>query len=67
MHVDEARTRYPTVSLNDPESLRLVKFADGGNPLATNANISVIPWIPGTIYYTTPANDKVKHFLPLCF
>ena len=64
MHVNEAWGHHPTISLNDPTSLCLVKLADGGNSLTTNANISVVPWTPGAIYNTTSSDDEIKHFLP---
>ena len=57
MRVDEAWAYYLAIGLDDTTSLHLVKLANGGNSITTNANVSVVPWAPGTIYDTTPLDN----------
>jgi len=58
MHVNEAWGHHPTISLNDPASLRLVKLADSSNSLATNANISVVPFSASYLRFTNSYSNE---------
>ncbi|MBA7706757.1 hypothetical protein ES703_115614 [subsurface metagenome] len=61
VHVDETGADHESASVNYTTCLRRLQLANGGYPVALEANITIVPGAASPINYLASPYNHVKH------